>query len=263
MNVGLCRSGRESGLIHVSLLSGTIRDVRMGEGDLGRICRALSDRFGYETVFETNRIHDSRQDDTYWPPFNGPFGIPRPVKPTARRYPRRLLQLNKSSRDKLAWAFFHRGGEMPYSEGLPTKKSVSIFCRNASDGCVPCTFHCPGCDAGGVRIAASGLSPYGIDSEVLGEAAADCLGSALSGDVEVDYEKKGLMWNGYVPAAVRHFSGTWLNMAMLDYLHRFSGVMSDFNYPNEFREKENTIEDGGRIHRLRWIPSWIARGPRG
>ncbi len=217
--------------MRVSLLSATKKDVSIEEDSLEAIAKALSDRFGYRVAYETNMIHDPRQRKAHWPPYNGPFGSPRVCEPGTRRYPRRLLNLTSSSRNHLDWAFFHRYGEVPYSEGLPRKKSVSIFCRNAADGCIPCTFHCPGCETGGIRMTASGLSPYGIDSEVLGEAAIECIGSLFSGKVDIEYEKKGLLWYGYLPAAIRHFSGSWLNLALLDYLHRYSGVLADFEYP--------------------------------
>ncbi len=134
-------------------------------------------------------------------------------------------------RRKLDWVFYHRYGEKPYTEGLPTKKSVSIFIRNASDPCTPCTFLCRGCGDGSLRIGLTVVSPYGIDSELTAEAAAESVGDALGTGLEVEYAKRGLMWNGYIPAAVRRFSGSLLNLAMLDYLHRMSGVLSDFQYP--------------------------------
>lgn len=136
-----------------------------------------------------------------------------------------------STGSSLVWAFIHRYGERPYSEELPKKKAVSIFLRNGSDPCIPCTFLCPGCREGSVRVTVSGLSPYGIDSEVLTKGAVKCMESALSTHLEIEYGKKGLMWDGYVPAAVRRFSGSMFNMSLLDYFHRFSGVLSDFEYP--------------------------------
>jgi hypothetical protein len=132
---------------------------------------------------------------------------------------------------KLDWVFYHRYGERPYTEGLPTRKSVSIFIRNASDPCTPCTFLCRGCGDGSLRIGLTVMSPYGIDSELTAEAAAESVGDALGTRLEMEYAKRGLMWNGYIPAAVRRFSGPLLNLAMLDYLHRMSGVLSDFQYP--------------------------------
>ncbi len=162
------------------------------------------------------------------------------IKPTS------TLSSNESTRPGLVWAFIHRYGDKPYTEELPTRKSVSIFLRNAVDPCIPCTFLCKGCECGSLRIAISCLTPYGLDSEVAAGSAADCIGMALERPLEIDYAKKGLMWNGYIPSAVRHFSGPMLNMALLDYFHRFSGVLPDFEYPIAVQQTPfSSISDSG------------------
>jgi hypothetical protein len=217
---------------------------RLEHDDLIRLSIELSERFGYRNQYETNITIDKSVPKSCWPPYNGPHGISLRYRPGTRKGPRHGKVKLEQTPYHLSWAFFHRFGEKPYSEEIPSKKSVSLFCRNASDRCIPCTFLCRGCENGDIRISASGITPYNLDSEIIGEAIVGCLESVFSTNLQIDYAKKGIIWNGYIPKAVRHYSGPWLNMAMLDYLHKNSGVLSDFEYPFNDRkwEQDNTKE---------------------
>ncbi len=214
MAQGLCRSGRESPLFRLSLLCATIRNAAVDSGGVCSIADALSCRFGFSMGYEICRPAEE--------------GEARRTKKRVLTTKGRLVGVEGDPRG-IAWAFIHRQGEKPFSEEMPTRKSVSVFLRNAKDPCIPCTFLCRGCGRGAVRVVLTGLSPYGVDSEVVGEAALDCVQSVIGGRVDEEYAKRGLFWDGYLPASVRHFSGQWLNLAVLDHFHRYSGVLPDFD----------------------------------
>ncbi len=261
MSRGLCPSGRNSKRLLVSLICTTTDNDSINTRQVNRMARLVSGRFGFNTEFEaayqtetglnyvTGNTGDEgpprSQDVVPSPAPHGRRWVSRQNRVAARyfRRPRsrhwvlkptsRGPERSEEERDKLGWAFIHREGEEPYSDQLPDTKSISVFLRNAKDRCVPCSYSCPGCGKGSVRATISGISPYGIDSEVVGESVVDCLRSVLGGVTEIDYAKRGIIWNGHIPRNVRHLSGSWFNMALLDYLHRHSGILSDFNYPPE------------------------------
>ena len=189
---GLCRSGRKSRLLRLSLLSATIRNATVDSGGMPAIADALSCRFGFGIGYEVHRA--AREVEA------------RRIRNSVLTTTGRLVEV-EADPARIAWVFMHRRGEKPFSEEMPTRKSVSVFLRNANDPCIPCSFLCRGCGRGAVRVAVTGLSPYGVDSEVVGEAALDCIQSIIGGRADVEYAKKGLFWDGYLPGSVRHFSG--------------------------------------------------------
>jgi hypothetical protein len=266
MSIGLCRQTRDSKLIRVSLISATMDGMVVGPEDVDRISGEMSARFGYSME------HELRALDEYRPAEKSDLRhvrqwMVREGKVWARVWRQEgegrsdfIISGPARCRSKLDWAFIHRKGEEPVSRKLPDGKSAWVFLRNGSEGCIPCTFNCGGCGRGSLRLAVSGLSPYGIDSEVVAEAALECVHSALEATSRVEYTKKGLAWGGYTPRQVAHFSGPWFNLALMDYFHRFSGVLTDFTYP--FAQPSADLrargpDTGSRmLPRRRWFPPW-------
>ncbi len=265
MSLGLCRQRRDSRLLRVSLISATVEDAVLGTEELDRVAKELSTRFGYGVE------HEVRAFDGYRPAKESDLRHYRPWMAREGRVYARVWYntkggdqkfvisgLNKRHEPRVDWAFIHRQGEKPVSQQLPDGKSAWIFLRNGSDGCIPCTFLCSGCKGGSIRLAVSGLSPYGIDSEVVAESALDCVHSVLSARCRMEYARKGLAWSGYRPREVAHFSGPWSNLALMDYFHRCAAVLPDFAYPPDqaYGPEEEEEKTGSAREGRSWFPPW-------
>ncbi len=235
MNIHLCPTGLKSKRLRVSLICSIIKGVTAQNTDINCISHEISKRFGFPAEFEakySGKKHltpsKSKSPETR-SPGDRRARYYRHSK-TRKWVPKPNGNLSGQGKDDLDWAFIHKEGEKPYSEQLPTRKSVSVFIRNAHDPCIPCTFLCPGCGKGSVQATISGMSPYGIDSEVICESAITCLESCLQGPTKIEYAKRGIIWTGHIPANVLHFSGPWQNIAILDHLHKNSEILSEFSY---------------------------------
>ena len=288
MGISLCRRGREKRLVYLSLISATIPG-EAGPQEVEEISDRMSETFGYATTYETKMLDEHRPakkaELRHMKPWyvrkgriHGRVWLERSETHPGEaehgeddhqsgyenseegggRWRRSLFR--ESVQPLMDWAFIHREMGDSVKDHFPDQKAVWVFLRNGSDPCIPCSFLCGGCERGRLRLAVSGLSPYKIDSEIISGSMLDGIQSAMDREAEIEYAKKGLVWNGYVPRQLRRFSGDWFYLALMDYFHRNSGVLPDFDYPlspSEYPVPGPCPDEQVNRSRSRWFPFWM------
>jgi hypothetical protein len=246
MSLTFCRQRIETHNVHLSLISATAPIDKIELEHVSDLSQEISNQFGFQTTFETKTEYAyeiAKAEELHhmkpWIACNGKVSRRAWRDPSRKKSFAYRLQGNNPPQ-KLEWAFIHRKKPNREKGDSQNDKNIWIFIRNASDPCLPCTFLCKGCGEGRVRITTTGRSPYSIDSEILTENSLECIESVLETNVEVEYQKKGLAWNGYIPREIRKYSGEWFDIALMDYFHRHSGILSNFTYPIDKEQEPET-----------------------